>query len=509
MAANTHDRSPSPAKLEAGDEKARIPDQGVLTDIRAADGGSLRDGEDILALQDLDPALNMKMHLVNNAIDEIGWTNYHWKLFGLNGFGYAVDSLVLLLQSIIATQAFMEFGEVGYARALTIAVYVGMLTGAIFWGMSADIVGRRYAFNISLFVCAVSTLVSGAMPNWGSLGFFIALVGFGAGGNLILDTTVFLEYLPSQKQWVLTFLAAWWGFGQAITGFIAWGFMDTMFTSGALVFVMSVLRITVVRLKETPKYLLGLGEDAQVVETLQYLASKYNRPISLTLEKLQACGEVRGAHSKNRLSVNEFSIHLRGLFATKKIGTSTLLIWLSWTLIGLVYPLFYVFLPTYLETRGADFEETTYETWRNYALVNVSSIFGPMLAGWMCDQPLLGRRYTMVIGALMTMCFFFAYTAVRSAAQNVGFSCAIGFCLNIYYGTLYAYTPEVLPSAHRATGNGVAVACARVMGILSAVIATFADTSTPVPIYLCAALFIAMAVVSVFFPFEPYGKRSS
>lgn len=118
-----------------------------------------------------------------------------------------------------------------------------------------------------------------------------------------------------------------------------------MFTAGALVFVMSVLRITVVRLKETPKYLLGLGEDAQVVETLQYLASRYNRPISLTLEKLEACGQVKGAHSKKRLSMNELSIHLRGLFATKKIGTSTLLIWLSWTLIGLVYPLFYVFLP--------------------------------------------------------------------------------------------------------------------------------------------------------------------
>lgn len=223
-ALNDDNSSPSP-KLEAGDEKARIPEQGVLTDLGAADGSSLRDGEDILARQDLDPALNAKMHLVNNAIDEIGWTNYHWKLFGLNGFGYAVDSLVLLLQSIIAAQSFMEFGEVGYARALTIAVYVGMLTGAIFWGLSADIVGRRYAFNISLFICAVSTLVAGAMPNWGSLGLFIALVGFGAGGNLILDTTVFLEYLPSQKQWVLTFLAAWWGFGQAITGFIAWGFM--------------------------------------------------------------------------------------------------------------------------------------------------------------------------------------------------------------------------------------------------------------------------------------------
>lgn len=29
---------------------------------------------------------------------------------------------------------------------------------------------------------------------------------------------------------------------------------------------------------------------------------------------------------------------------------------------------------------------------------------------------------------------FFAYTQVRNAAQNLGFNCAISFCLNIYYG---------------------------------------------------------------------------
>lgn len=35
------------------------------------------------------------------------------------------------------------------------------------------------------------------------------------------------------------------------------------------------------------------------------------------------------------------------------------------------------------------------------------------------------------------------------------------------------------------------------------------QTSTPVPIYICAALYIVMAIVSACFPFEPYGKRSS
>ena len=41
----------------------------------------------------------------------------------------------------------------------------------------------------------------------------------------------------------------------------------------------------------------------------------------------------------------------------------------------------------------------------------------------------LGRKYTMVIGALVTMIFFFCYTQVRTEAQNVGFNCAISFCL--------------------------------------------------------------------------------
>lgn len=127
----------------------------------------------------------------------------------------------------------------------------------------------------------------------------------------------------------------------------------------------------------------------------------------------------------------------------------------------------------------------------------------------MCNQKLLGRKYTMTIGALVTMTFFLAYTAVSTPAQNVGFSCAIGFCLNIYYGTLYAYTPEVLPSAHRATGNGIAVACNRVMGIISAVVGTTANTGTTAPIYVCAALFAGLAIISVIFPFEPYGRRSS
>jgi MFS family permease len=245
-----------------------------------------------------------------------------------------------------------------------------MLVGALFWGLSADVIGRKLAFNVSLLISSIFAIVAGASPNWIVLGLFVSLSAFGAGGNLVLDTTVFLEFLPSKQQWLLTLMACWWGIGQLVAGLLAWvylpryscnpdaetcnndnnpGWRYVWYTSGCLVFVMSMLRITIIRLHETPKYLVGEGRDEEVVHVLQSIATKYNRPCSLTIEKMIACG-VTGAvndpnarrksmaHAKKRFSFGEVAVHLRGLFETKKIGLSTSLIWFSWLLIGLAYP---------------------------------------------------------------------------------------------------------------------------------------------------------------------------
>lgn len=118
-----------------------------------------------------------------------------------------------------------------------------------------------------------------------------------------------------------------------------------MFTAGALVFLMSLCRVFIIRLKETPKYLLGQGRDTELVENLQALAKRYNRPCDLTIEALAVHGEVRPHKVKKRHALRELTRHLTGLFATKRLALSTCMVWASWTLIGLAYPLFYVFLP--------------------------------------------------------------------------------------------------------------------------------------------------------------------
>lgn len=161
------------------------------------------------------------------------------------------------------------------------------------------------------------------------------------------------------------------------------GWRYLLYTSGALVFLMSIARVTVIRLKETPKYCLGQNEDDKVAETIQWMANKYNRPCSLTAEQLRACGQVQTSMGrKGKWSISEFTIHWKGLFLTRKLAISTSLIWFSWTLIGLAYPLYNVFLPTYLKTRGAQTgDASNYTTWRNYAIVNMCGVWGPVLAG--------------------------------------------------------------------------------------------------------------------------------
>lgn len=124
-----------------------------------------------------------------------------------------------------------------------------------------------------------------------------------------------------------------------------------MFTGGALMFVMSILRVLVVRLPETPKFLVTSGREEELVSMLRDLASKHGRTCSLTVAQLHACGSVSGSEegvtlqSKGRHIGKRLLGHLKGLFSTRKLALSTCLTWLSWALIGLGYPLFFLYLP--------------------------------------------------------------------------------------------------------------------------------------------------------------------
>lgn len=71
MATNTSETPPSYDDKEKKLSKDDSANGGMLTDhdVETAEGASLKSSSDILALQDTDPVMNMKMHLVNNVSD--------------------------------------------------------------------------------------------------------------------------------------------------------------------------------------------------------------------------------------------------------------------------------------------------------------------------------------------------------------------------------------------------------------------------------------------------------
>jgi len=273
-------------------------------------------------------------------------------MFFLSGFGYFADSLILLLMSITVGPAVKEFRP-SFPRGVLMAAYAGMLTGALFFGFTGDMIARRLAFNSSLFICSTFAIVAGASPNWITLGPFVSLSCFGGGGNVVLDATVFLEFLPSKYQWLLTVMACWWGLGPVVAAAFAWPFLSlpqficatgevctrsknmgwryVWFANGALVMVLSILRIMLVHLPETPKFLISQGRDEEAVAALQKVANRYNRPCSLTVDQLLACGQIKSHDgSESPRGFTALAMHLKGLFQTRQLALSTSLIWLSW-----------------------------------------------------------------------------------------------------------------------------------------------------------------------------------
>lgn len=274
----------------------------------------------------------------------------------------------------------------------------------------------------------------------------MALYSAGAGGNYILDATNFLEFLPTSHAWLVTFMAVWWAVGYTVTGLLAWAFMsnfscdpngtscsraDNMgwrylhFTCGALVLVLALLRLVIVKMVQTPRWLISQNRDAEVLAVLDGIANPAGRSHRLTLPQLQRLGIVLHTE-KSVWSAFRIKMHIKGLFETRGLAWSTSVILANWFVIGMVSPLYSVFLPFYLASRGADVgDNSNYTTWRDYAINQIVGILGPLIAAVLVETRFLGRRGTLAIGAAATMLLQFGYTQITTPAQNLGVSAAI------------------------------------------------------------------------------------
>ncbi|KAJ8120529.1 hypothetical protein ONZ43_g2783 [Nemania bipapillata] len=378
----------------AADEKPHLREQPVGLSIEEIVAGF--EDDTVIPTNAVDITYARKAAVLNRAIKDIGMGWYQWQLFIVIGFGWASDNL---------TPIKTEF-KPSKAPLLNLAQNIGLLAGAIFWGFGCDVFGRRWAFNLTLGLTAVWGLIAAGSPNFAAIGSFAALWSFGVGGNLPVDSAIFLEFLPASHQYLLTVLSVDWAVAQVVANLIAWGLLgnftcevtDTnctraenfgwryfMITVGGLTLIMFSIRFFAFTIFESPKYLMGKGKDEEAVRIVHEVARRNNTESWLTVEHLKACEpegyEQRISASdavKRKLETVNLT-HIRALFATRKLGYSTGALMLVWALIGLAFPLFHAYLPYLQAIRGAHFGDgSTYLTYRNNLILAVLGVPGAL-----------------------------------------------------------------------------------------------------------------------------------
>ncbi|KAI1344778.1 MFS general substrate transporter [Xylariaceae sp. FL0016] len=483
----------------------------------------------------------LKSKLINKAIQDIGMGRYNWQLFVLCGFGWFADNLWMQGVSLILPSLSQEFGvSEKQVRYTTSSVFVGLSIGSALWGMGADIMGRRIAFNVTLLITSIFGIWAAYASSWPTVCILLACMGTGVGGNLPVDGALFLEFLPDASSALLTLLSVWWPVGQLASSIFAWYFITNwpvdegwrmfIMTIGIVTFVMFLIRFAIFHLFESPKYLLSQGRQAEAVAVVHGIAYRNKKKTWLTEDILDAIVDTDetarvpariSATSVFKDSLTSFSLgHIKPLFQNRKLGLATLLIWFCWATIGMGYPLFNAFLPQYLSHGGAEVpvadegvavSATSAETYRNYAIISMVGVPGSLLAAYTVDHksPFLGRKGTLAISTFVSAIFLFFFVIFGTTPNSqLFFTCVEAFCQNMMYGVLYAFTPEIFPAPVRGAGTGVASFLNRVTGLIAPILAAnVPGDGTKMPIYLSAVLILAAFVGMVLIPIETRGRQ--
>lgn len=295
------------------------------------------------------------------------------------------------------------------------------------------------------------------------------------------------------------------------------GWRYLLFVLGGFTLSLWAVRFFTFTLLESPRFLSGIGCDAEAVEVIHKLAKFNGKTSSITVEELEAPDKaVSGRRSSSEERHNILSksskyntVHIKALFATPKMAWSTSLLITIWGVIGLASTLYNNFLPYLLSSRGAAFGDgSLYITYRNQVILSVIGVPAALLAGWAVELPYIGRKGTLAIASGLTGVFLFATTTARTSSQLLGWNCGYVFFSNIMYGVLYAISPEIFPAKDRGTGNGLTSTASRVFGVLAPVVALYANLATAVPVYIAGGLIIFAGSLALLLPYEPRGKVS-
>lgn len=389
---------------------------------------------------------------VDDVLDRAGAGAYQRRLLGIFGLVWTADAMQVLAVGFTAASIAATFGlTVAQALQTGTLFFLGMLCGAAGFGRLADRIGRRRVLIVTVSCDALFGMLSVFAPDFAVLLVLRFLTGVAVGGTLPVDYAMMAEFLPARNRgrW-LVMLEGFWAVGTLIVALTAWAVSLSGVADGwRYIFAVTAIPALIgiglrFLVPESPLYLLRLGKMPQAKAVLDR--------ILVANGKTQLGADVS--------LVSPPSVRQSGIFSAD-LRQRSLMILAVWFLVSVSYYGVFTWLPPRLAGEGFGFV-------RGYGFLvflALAQIPGYGLAAYGVEK--WGRRPTLIGFCLLSAlgCLLFV---VAGTATLIGASLLImSFALLGTWGALYAYTPELYPTASRATGMGAAGAMARLGGLLA------------------------------------------
>jgi putative MFS transporter len=247
---------------------------------------------------------------------------------------------------------------------------------------------------------------------------------------------------------MIVLLESFWAYGTLAAGLVALFVLPQFGWRGAfIVAALPALYVAYLRsaLPESPRYLAQRGRTAEA-DAIVRRVERAGGGALLTL------GAAVAPARSGRTGIAELW--------SPALAKRTAMLWILWFGIVFTYYGIFLYVPSLLAARGLS-EVRSNEF---FFLSTIAQIPGYFSAAWLVER--WGRKPTLVTYLLGT-----AVAALLFGTAGTGIVAFIALALLSFFnlgawGVVYTYSPELYPTAIRATGAGVAAAVGRIGGII-------------------------------------------
>ena len=329
------------------------------------------------------------------------------------------------------------------------AGFIGMFIGAAASGRLADRYGRRPVFTWTLVLFSVGAVLSAAAPSFETLLAARIIAGLGLGGELPVAATLVSEFSPrAQRGRMIVLLESFWAYGTIAAGLVAITVLPSYGWRGAfLIAALPALYAAYLRraLPESPRFLAERGRAAEADAVVRRV-ERASGGAMLTLAK--AVAPPRTGRTR-----------IADLFAPRYLRR-TVMLWILWFGITLTYYGIFLYVPSLLAERGLS-EVRSNEF---FFLSSLAQVPGYFSAAWLVER--WGRKPTLVAYLLGSAVAAVLFGNSGTGTDAFVYAALLSFFNLGAWGAVYAYSPELYPTAIRATGAGTAAAVGRIGGII-------------------------------------------